>query len=180
MSSDVTVFGLLVPTCVLHDIGMDVPHGETVVIPAEKAQRSKDLWRSIGQKQIFRLMQGPQSKKPFPPLDPHILPIPDRTKELEAENQALKTALSTQAAKLDTILSLLQAGIPLSALTAAPRASTAPVSQVVGGEAPAFIPSSITPENSEARIEPKRAEVDNTDVSGAAGKLRELRQKGKQ
>jgi hypothetical protein len=177
---NVVVFGLRTPTCILHDLGIDVPHGVSVAIPGDRAYESKDLWRAIGQKHLFRLNPGshggPGVPPPIPAPEPKVVP---KVPSLEEENKALKEALVDQAKKLDSILTLLQsvgASIPAS-----PAVTLAPVSrpQVVASEVPTFIPSSITPENSEMRIEAKRGESDDGAVSGAAGKLRELRQKGR-
>jgi hypothetical protein len=179
---DITVFGLTVPTCVLHDIGRDVPHGETVVIPGDVAYRSKDLWRAIGQRQIFQIKRGPGPTAHLPiaapqPSPPVPVPVP-RDLELEEENKALKAALSNQSQKLDSIIALLQAGVPMAAIQAATRPQQSV--GVVSDEVPIFIPSSIKPENAEARIESRRSETEASKVSDAAEKLRELRQKGRQ
>jgi hypothetical protein len=55
MSGDMRVIGLVHGTHVLEDIGMDVPYGVTVYIPADKAMRSKDLHRAISTRCIFPL-----------------------------------------------------------------------------------------------------------------------------
>jgi hypothetical protein len=185
--SDVTVLGVLVPTVVLGDIGMDVPHGEVVVIPAEKAEKSKDLWRAVSQRQLFRIMAGPHARGlPLPQEGAALVPsagiLVERARALEEENQALREALVRQErefqsaqrqndGKLDAILTMLSNGIPVVAGVTVPKGSE------VSGEAPAFIPTSILPENSKVRIEPNRKEVDGSGLAAAGGKLRELRNK---
>lgn len=183
-SVDIIVFGLTVPTCVLHDIGRDVPHGETVTIPGDMAYRSKDLWRAIGQRQIFRITRGPgpnalaQVPKPAPPPPVVVVPPPSRDEALESENRALKEQLLNQSQKLDSIIALLQAGVPMAAIQAASSAN--PHISAVADETPIYIPSLIKPENAEIRIEPQRSESEGSQVSGAAEKLRELRQRARQ
>lgn len=182
MSADVTVLGLMVPTCLLGDIAMDVPHGQVVVIPADKALRSKDLWRCIGQKLLFRMQGGPG--RPYAPVGTGVSPdvLLSRTENLEEESRQLRSALAAQTEKLDAILSLLQSGTPWVAGPQASGAHVAKVSaaEVVASEAPTFIPSAIAPQNAETRIEPRESEGESVSVLGAAEKLRELRQKGKQ
>jgi len=180
----------------LRDLALDVPHGETVTIPANRAYKSKDLWMALGQRQLFRLNPGGPGNKPIaPPQAPPVITVPHPAQvtpvqsqpspvevALVEENEALKNALSAQSIKLDSILSLLQAGISASVIQAS---INPPVQQVpskresgaVFSDIPTFIPSNITPEGSESRIEMKPSETLKSDVSGAAEKLRALRQK---
>lgn len=185
---DVTVFGLMVPTCVIVDIGMDVPHGRTIVVPAEKAHVSKDLWRLIGQKCLFQMRSGPYA--PQPPMS-QVARIPAQQERLEVENAELRETLvrqqqEFQAAqkeskdKLDAILLLLQSGALATGSQAMMSGAKAGLtSSGVDGSAPSFIPTTITPENAQARIESKKEESASSATSSAS-KLRELRKKGNQ
>jgi hypothetical protein len=181
---DVTVFGLMVPTCVIPDITMDVPHGHTMVIPAEKAHVSKDLWRLIGQKCLFQMRSGPRPAMP----SPYATSISSRQQKLEDENAQLRSDIAQQQrasadtqAKLDTILGLLQSGALSVASASHVVAGTAQKTEVstVDGSAPTFIPTTITPEGAQARIESKKEESTSTATSSAS-KLREMRKKGQQ
>ena len=197
--SDVTVFGLVSGTHVIEDLGMSVPHGHTITIPADKAQKSKDLWRAIGQRNLFLIQSGPYLHRTvnvaagaIPPAPTHV-PMDksflDRQRALEEENQQLRDALQRQRleaqsaeqrqqAKLDTILDMLKTGIPTMGVQAAPGSSPQAPTRAVADDAPTFIPAVIRPEPVESRIEAKHAESDTT-LSGASDKLRELRRKPK-
>lgn len=183
---DVKVIGLVAGTHLLEDIQMDVPFQTTVVIPAEKACRSKDLWRAISAKQIFQLHSGSNLGAPSSPVSEWK----DKCEQLEKENGELRQKLSAQDAmlakqleelnnlrqeqqgKLDMILQMLAKGVPVG---------TAPASGfshiVVSEGVPTFIPSTITPENVETRIEANQTEAENPGLSGAAKTLRQLRQR---
>lgn len=193
---DVKVYGMVVGTHLLEDIQMDVPFQCTVVIPAEKANRSKDLWRAISQKLLLQLnsgmnLGGPPAPLPIadPTLKDRIATLEKEKVQLEKENRELRSQLEAnqarlnarpetedQSAKLDKILGLLASGIPMGTQPGLlPK-----VSDVVADDVPTFIPSSITPENVEARIEAASTEAESPGVSGAAKTLRELRQKNRQ
>jgi hypothetical protein len=179
MTGDVSVVGLKPDTCVLGDIGMDVPHGRVVVVPADKALRSKDLYRSINQGYLFRLQAGPPPALSMNPLLPEVQSLRDRVQQLEEENRALREKLVRaearvpQDSKLDAILHLLQASPG-----AATRSDTLPspaLTEVVDFAAPTFIPSKIRPDDMQAHIQTETSTASGGDVSGAAARLRELR-----
>src|SRR5581483_10290219 len=132
---DVVVFGLDTQTVPLDDIMMDVPHARTIIIPEERALRSKDLWRAISQKRIFRLSPDPSLKMTpaaVPPTLPGPSPAEIQLKALQGENTSLRVenaslrarievleALAPGSGKLDEILKLLQER-PVAAASAAP------------------------------------------------------------
>ncbi len=187
MSGDVRVFGLVAGTHVLEDIRMDVPHGREVVIPADLAARSKDLWRAISQKRIFQL--------PSQPPPPHAAPVTfirddvlqernrfleQRNKELEDENGRLREALRqsmAQGDRLDTILKAIQSmPAPQAVYVNGAGPASAPREEIADGTAPQFIPAEIAPKDAETRIDAKREEAaDSSGISAAAERLRKMR-----
>ena len=62
-AGDITVFGLVSGIHLIEDIRVGVAHGCTVTIPVEKAQKSKDLWRALGQKCICLIQSGPYANR---------------------------------------------------------------------------------------------------------------------
>lgn len=197
--SDVTVVGVIAPSCFLQDIQTDVPHMQSVTIPADKAHYSKDLWRAISAKQVFRLQPGQAIVRPGQTSGPSASErdLRERADRLEQENVGLrkqiadqnaalagqaddfKRAMAAQQERLDSILKLLANGVAVAQPVASGSGPRVVMSDVVADEIPTFIPAVITPEKAEARIETRRSEADNPDLAGAAGKLRELR-RGKQ
>lgn len=174
--TDVRVFGLNTNMVFIEDISVDVVHGATVVIPADKAAKSKDLWRLISQKQLFRLNPGPMADYPSvaPPLSPSV---EDRLREenrlLAEQNLVLRQSLTAQGGKLDAIIGLLESG----RLTAIPQsiAEAAIHHGVVDNGIPTYIPSEIKPQNVESHIEVKSETSEGSGVAGASDALRKLR-----
>ncbi len=185
MKMHVTVVGLVPETVQLPDIGYDVPHGVVVHIPVEKANNSKDLWRALSQRRVFRLQAGPFSPAVGQPPNHEVEQLRARVAELEAEVQRLRAeqGKKTQEAqsgqgKLDEILLLLRAGGSAPAYAQAPAARPlAPVtpSGVVEVETPAFIPSTFKSEASETRVSVEETASESGGVSGARSALRKLR-----
>lgn len=197
---DVTVFGLAMPTYVIEDIQMDVAHGDTVTIPFEKANRSKDLWRGISSKQLFQIRTTPNAHPQPTPSTAAEKELRERVAQLEAERDNLRAQLATanaalitqqaesqraliaQQEQLTTIIAMIsKASLPVAGVVPGYVPGHAPTQAPLGvsGDAPTFIPSTITPENADARIETKQAEAENPALAGASSKLRELRQKPK-
>ena len=191
MNEDVVVYGMVQGTVYLEDLRVSVPHGTTVTISAARALQSKDLWRAISQRQIFRLQTGPTQQHV---VSPEGVPAPVRAAQLAEENEHLRhvleqqrveqqAALAAQQAKLDQLLSLVQGlstRLPAEGSVAA-RASTpaVPTSAVTSGvvevEAPMFIPSKIRGEDlGEARVDVATV-TKTSDVGDAAQALRRLR-----
>src|ERR1700760_4745595 len=111
--ADVVVFGLDIETVPLDDIMMDVPHARTVTIPEDKAIRSKDLWRALSQKRIFKLSPDPNPHK-FVPAAPPVPITPEkptsdemrRLSEVLSENVTLRE----EAARLRARITVLEVG----------------------------------------------------------------------
>ena len=187
---DVRVFGLVVGTHVLEDIAMDVPHGQEVVIPADKAARSKDLYRALSQKRIFQMPDRPvQHTAPVTHIRDDVLQernqaLEQRNRQLETESAQLREALRVAMAQTDRLDAILRAieGIPAAATVYVNGNGTAPVpsvSEVADGTAPQFIPDQIAPKDAQTRIEAKPQTGDSSGISSAADKLRELRNKSR-
>lgn len=190
--ADVRVIGLVMGTHLLEDIQMDVPCGAIVIIPAEKALRSKDLWRAISQKCLAKL---PSAPPPMPTASDSRVQILERDKlvlleanrllqiekdQLQAENASLRleksvleenlrTALQQQQT-LDAILSAIRSGVSVSV-----RADTSKPVTGIDGSAPLFLPEEIHPKDAETRIEVKKDETSSEDVSDTRGVLRKIR-----
>jgi regulator of replication initiation timing len=193
---DITVFGLVAGSYLIEDIGMDVPCGAHVTIPADKALRSKDLWRGINQRLIFQVSARPNA---IPQITESVgSSLQDRASRLAAENEELRArlleqqaevqrqqietqrALTTQSEQMTQIVEMLRAGLVVGAAPLVKATAERPAAEdYVSGDAPTFIPGTITPENAEARIDTKEESSENASVTGAAGKLRALRQKPK-
>jgi predicted nuclease with TOPRIM domain len=195
---DVHVHGLVVNTHVIEDIRIDIPYGRDVVIPADKAAVSRDLWRAINQKKLIQLF--PQATSMSMPSIIHIRDdvlqernqtLERRCKSLEEENrnlqeenknlresnkslqEALKASVQQQN-QLDSILNLLQSGgIQRSN---GPEVLSFP-KEVADGNVPMFFPSDLVPKDTVSRIEVKQEVDTSSDVSGNSEKLRKLRRK---
>ena len=183
MTGDVPVVGMKPDTCILADIGTDVPHGRLVVIPADKALRSRDLYRAINQGFLFRLNPGP----PPPPMamNPMLLEVQalrEQVAKLEELNRVLQEKLLVAEAhipnqdKLDTILALLQSA-PVAMGRAATDTIPSPAPEVVDFVPPPFIPSRIRSDSMQGRIQTETA-TGSGDVASATAKLRDLRRGG--
>lgn len=184
---NVSVVGLVPEPVQLPDIGYDVPHGIVVHIPTEKANNSKDLWRALAQRRVFRLQGGP-----FTPNvaatgpDPEVEQLRARVAELETENAQLRAELSRKVDvppppelapdKLDEILRLLkQGGAVAPGATRAAGPVAAPVAAVVEVDAPAFVPATIRGEAVEARVEVQETASEGGGLTDAKNALRKLR-----
>lgn len=187
MTGDVTVLGLHPVSCHLEDIAMDVPHGTSVVIPADKAARSKDLWRAVSQRLLFRLDNGLtiiQNGAPNP-LTSEITMLRERIRALEEENRTLRAELAHQDAasqgKLDAILSMLQKG-PALRMEIPSEGTVRPMaSGVVEVAPPPYIPSQIRSEVPlDAHVQAETGSSEATNVSEATSELRRFRQRGGQ
>jgi hypothetical protein len=181
--NDVRVIGLIWNTnVVIADIGESVPHGVTVTIPAKKAERSKDLWRLLSQKQLFRLNPGgplpdlpPGTVAPPPPDDKEAERLREQVRQLDEQNRLLKQTLASQGGKLDTILGFLEKGlVPVAAGGTAPVAAVRDTGVVDAG-VPKYIPSEIKPQNVESHVEVQKETSEGNGVSGAGAALRALK-----
>lgn len=187
-ASDVTVFGVAMGGYYIEDIGVHVFQNTVVTIKAEQALKSRDLWKALSQRTLFRLYNGP------PPglgpvamqmaMPPQVVP----TENLTLQNQELKAALDEQRAL--TLAMQSQMVAQTAALTALTQAiaqgitlqSNASVSNVLSQsapalmDAPAFIPTTIRPDNAETRISANMGEAEDTGLAESRSKLRKFRQ----
>jgi hypothetical protein len=186
--NDVRVLGLNFHGVYIEDISVSVPHQVTVAISGSKAAVSKDLWRLIGQKQLFRL--DPGAHRDFP----HVPPAPSEGDRLREETRALAeqnrllqqtidqqgSRLDQQGRKLDAILGLLESGRLVAAApgTASSVGTTTPKAEIVDNGVPTYIPSNIKPQNVESHVEVKSETSEGSGVTGAGEALRRLRNKG--
>ena len=194
--SDVRVLGLIGGVVNLQDIGVTVPCGVTVTIPEMQAHLSKDLWRAISQQCIKQLpsVAAPARAMSFgrevptytAPVTPALEQLQTRVQAVEQENQRLQTALVTKEqesqVKLDAILALLRAGsrvTPPGATAAQPaehhRQTSDVVSDVVSGDVPSFIPSTIKPEGVVVQITTASVESTGDGIGTAKSALRKFR-----
>jgi hypothetical protein len=175
--NDVRVHGVGMTTVLIEDIAMDVPSGSTVVIPAVKAAKSKDLWRLLSQRQLFRLNAGPfqdfPSPTPPPPPNGEAEMLREQVRLLSERNHVLENALGSQGGKLDAILGLL-GNVSFGAVASQPQGRAA-TSEVVDTAVPTFIPSQIKPDNVESHVEIQSETSEGSSIAGAGEALRRLR-----
>lgn len=200
MIGGITVVGCVTGTHLIADINIAVPHKIAVYIPAEQVLRSKDLHRSLQTHRIMKLDGGSALRTDLGATVPTRQADNARIAQLEAENkqlrrelaevQARETALHQALGNLGSLASTLsgiqgtlgrlegQVGQPvlIQGGLAAAGGAQAP-SGVVGGEAPTFMPSQITPDNVETSIQVQTETAKESNVSGARSKLREMREK---
>jgi hypothetical protein len=185
MIGDVTVVGMTMGDHVLEDIGTSVPQGMIVTIPAEQALRSRDLWRAISQKQIFRLNTGPQASvvQPMQPTDnsealleqnrllqKELADSRAQTASVLAQNAAVLEQLRAQGDLLKNLTVAVSQGIRGAPQAVSASSEGAPLSD----DAPTYIPSTIKPQDAEVRIESNLEETKG-DISDKRSKLRQLR-----
>lgn len=182
----------------LEDIKVHVPHGVAIYIPADKAYKSKDLWRSVQQGRVFQLTGGAGLAVEPPPASEIRVDV-DKA-DLEAENKklrrqlgetkrqkdALQQSLQAMQGQLNSILGVLgrieNREVPLITV-AVPQGDSpqAPVkvqpepNLAVGGDVPAFIPDNLAPEDAKANIDVKSEVVKGSSVLDAAKALRRAR-----
>jgi hypothetical protein len=189
-TGDIRVFGTVHPTHLVEDLGIDVPHGVTMTIPAEQALRSKDLWRGISQKCLFQLPSTVPAQFSAQPLS--ALPDPERqsllarirdleeqVRALETENRALKEVAKGSEArevKLDTILAALQGGVALRGAAQIEPRVVRVKEEVADGSAPTFLPSQIKPIDVDQHIEIQKESTSSSSVTNTAERLRKIRQ----
>lgn len=186
--SDVHVFGMSMQTVLIADIAVDVPHGMTVVIPADKAARSIDLHRLINQRVLFWLNQGPQTHAMTPVAPQPMAPGPFAQSVMEAEhlreenrllaeqNRMLRQAIDSQGGKLDTILGVLGSiQAPSGSGPGPSQTGKSAPPLVVSADVPTYIPSEIKPKNVESHVEVQSTTSEGSNVADAGEALRKLR-----
>jgi hypothetical protein len=197
--SDIRVVAVKTGIVFIEDIGVDVPYGNVVSIPAEQALRSKDLYRYLSQRVLFQLHAGavhgpspmPLTDLPKPePAPPAPPPGSQRDVALDQQVSMLRAALEQREAVFVAVLSAQQAQFAevLEALRrqpqtivvqATPHGATHPaLSSMPSTDAPMFIPSEIKPKDVDARvnIESTSQESGVADASAALRRLRGGRQ----
>lgn len=177
-------------TQVIEDIQVAVPYRVPVEIPMEKAHISKDLWRMLGQRLIFKLDGGPidrlmvveeapQKLSPSPtPVAVSVVAedsVKKRLSQVERENESLKSSLVEQGRMLEAILQAVKSPVVVQQVVSTPT-SVAPPTEVVDEGVPMFIPSQIKPEIGDSKIEVQKSATGSTAVSEASEKLKKLRQ----
>jgi hypothetical protein len=180
---DVIVVGLSPTTVVLEDIMMDVPHMIQVAIPADKATVSKDLWRAISQRQVFRVLNNLNPSVPGEsrPSGADMTALLEKNRQLEVENQQLRVALESQRksqdSQLSEILTLLKSRSesPVYVSGISPGGTVVPTSGVVEVEAPAYIPADLGGNIGETRLEVQKETVEGDNAGEAKSALRRLR-----
>jgi cell division septum initiation protein DivIVA len=104
------------------------------------------------------------------------------TKELAVERgrndslQAALTGLTSGLQGVQTAIGKLESAPRM--VVAGPGVAASGGSEVVGRDAPTFVPDKILPDNVEAQIRPDKATAEQSNVSSAASRLRELRRGG--
>lgn len=191
VNGDVRIVGLVAGRHVIEDIGRDVSFGETILIPAEMALRSVDLWRAISQKCVFRIPASMMTAEPHgvddmekARLTQYITELESRLVRLQAENDSLRAKLQeTKApmgdpnleAKLDTILAAIQSTPKVVHVHGDGPQRVVPKEDVVDGSAPTFLPSEITLKDVETRIDIQGEKSEASGVSEASKALSKLR-----
>lgn len=194
MTGEIIVAGLVTGTHIIEDIGVAVPHQVAVLIPADQAIRSRDLQRGLQQGKLFKLDGGSGIRQER--SSPEVTAQHDASMaRLEAENKQLRFDLEAERIRsggLATLLGGLEAQLAgmrqaIGALGALPRVvqvvqgqsaqgAHAALPDVVGGDAPTFIPDRIRPtEDFETQIRTETATTDKSNVSNASSKLREMK-----
>jgi len=177
---------------VIEDIKVSVPHQVAVYIPAEQAYKSKDLWRGLSQRRLFRLTGGsglviePNTKPPS--VDETLTEATIDNKKLRRDlersrqqNVGLQGAIQSMQGQLGAILQVLgkfeNGGIPLAVAPqiAAVQAAQAEANKAVGGEVPSFIPDDIRPDDAKSSISVKAQVIEGSSVMDAAKLLRKAR-----
>ena len=193
---DVHVHGCVGGTHLIEDLGIDVPYGRDIVIPADKAAGSKDLWRGIYQKKLIQLFPQSASTSMAPimhirddvlqernqtlerrckSLEEENTSLLEENKTLRESNKTLQEALHSamqQKNQLDLITKLLQSGGVSRVL--GQEVST---SEVADGGAPMFFPSDLVPKDVVMHGGPKQEVLASSDTSSASKRLREIRRK---
>lgn len=196
MMGDVQVVGLVPETVQLPDIGLDVAHGVAVWIPGEKATASKDLWRAISQRRVFKLSSSSPivSHHVRPPAEEvsqlkarvavlekenaEVLQLKARIAELEKENAELHQT----SAKIEDVLDLLRSGQAQAPLASPSRVGSStgvsapgrPVA-VVEVDTPTFIPSQIRSDSQDARVTVSEGQTEGGSITDARSALRKIR-----
>ena len=198
--SDIRVIAVKTGMVLIEDIGIDVPYGNVVSIPAEKALRSKDLYRLLSQRMLFQLHAGAvHGPNPLPLADfPKLEPSPPvanaesrREGALEQQVSMLRAALEqretvfvaalmSQQAQFAELLQAVRSQPQTVVVQAAPGAGPGTATRqpspnaMPSMDAPMFIPSEIKPKDVDARVTIESTSQES-GVGDATAALRKLR-----
>jgi len=199
-----TVVGCVTGTHLIEDLKIAVPFRCSVTISAEDVLRSRDLSIAIQQKKVFTLINHmgglrvrgnpPPKALPAAPAavsrgDSAIPELQRALRALEASNKELIASRSREGALQDALaanqellkgiqgsLQRIEAKEPVVVQGGVVAGTARSSSDVVGGEAPQFIPKKIKPQDVETRITVEKQEG-TADLDASRSKLRELRRK---
>ena len=179
-ASDVIVFGGTMGGHFIEDINVHVPQNMTVVIPAEQAIRSHDLWRALSQRTLFRLHHGPPpGPMTMPALVTASIDVSAQSRELQetlAEQKELTAALRKQMAEQSALLeTLVHALAQVQGQTAQVSSSEPRRDKASAQDVPTFIPATIKPENAETRINANMGEAEDSGLAESRSRLRNFR-----
>ncbi len=202
-NGDITVISLVSGPHLIEDIGVTCVPGVLVTIPGAQTLISKDLHRGISSKalavvpqpnpnlRVKALAEVTQLKDSLAQALTQSEALVQRNvfletlcSELQVQVQGLKDEVATLEAKegkLDAILAAVNKPQVVTQLVTAETPKNGlvhlPPSEVVGGEAPVFIPSTIKSDKVEGERVSVQEETSESSVSAAANKLRKLRNK---
>lgn len=90
--------GMVAPTCLVADLGMSIPYGVEVSIPAEASNTSKDLWVAVNTGKIQRLGPSTIHRETKSPDSSPTLPSPPITVTAQGvgSSQVLEAILAEQ------------------------------------------------------------------------------------
>lgn len=205
-NGDITIISLVSGPHLIEDIGVSCHPGVLVTIPGAQTLISKDLYRGIAAKALAVVAQPPQTlAKPkasqeltqaLADLTQAQSDLSQATKQNEAlfarnafleqlcsEVQGELATLKARESKLDAILDAVNK--PQTVVTQVISSETVtrnalvalPSEEVVGGEAPMFIPSTIKSETMGGEHVGVQEGTSDSGVGAAAKQLRKLRNK---
>jgi hypothetical protein len=205
--NDVKVINTKTGTILIEDIFVDVPHGVVVSISAEKAHRSKDLWRLISQRLLFQFHGGsihsaaphgmphpaplpvPTVAAPPPPVPTAAAPPTALVSALEEQNRLLREEMShrdqafaavliVQQERFNEMAALIRGVSAGSGGASSAARAEKPASDAPSGDAPLFIPSTIKPTDVKDYVNVQKDEGQAGGVGAASAALRKIREKG--
>lgn len=175
------VIGMITGEHFIEDLRLRVPYRTPVPITDADFLNSKDLNRAVQQKYVKVVAQAsipsPAPTGNNPVLERRIGELQTALRESEKAREILEQKIDNQGGQLAAILAAIEK-IPERTVVVAGNgngASKAPGTEVVGGDAPMFIPENI-PLGDRARINMHESEGE-ADLAEAARKLRELRKR---
>jgi DNA repair exonuclease SbcCD ATPase subunit len=186
MNGGMVVVGRVTGNHFIEDLQVNVPHMVPVSLTPEQVCRSRDLQRALQQQKVFKLDVTPFKPGPQVPDNARINALEQQNKDLrkklraaETQKEGLETRLEGLQQQLETVLTVLQRIEETGAVVIREGKVVNAASEAVGGEAPAYIPDKIVPENVETSITAEEGTSEGSSVTDAASRLRELkRQKG--